>query len=108
MNFLKPDFSDHYHKNGVLAEEINEIIIPFTLEKLQRDLKYFKIDTIRMALTLFEKLGLATTNNEGIFKLNFFEEMVGSETVAVVRKCLERERKLEIKAGGQKVDIVHQ
>ena len=54
-----------------------------------------------MALALFEKLGLATTNNEGIFKLNYFENMVGSETGAAIRKRLERERKLEIKAGGQ-------
>ena len=45
---------------GELAAHINEVIIPFDAEKIQRDLKHFSIDTVMVALELFKRWAWST------------------------------------------------
>lgn len=66
--------------DGRLSRTIGEIVIPYDVEKIQRDCKYFSIDTIRIALTLYQKLGLIYEDRDGTLVLLNHAEMVGSET----------------------------
>ncbi|MEG2002809.1 MAG: phage replisome organizer N-terminal domain-containing protein [Clostridia bacterium] len=66
--------------NGELARQIGEIIIPFDVEKITRDCKWFDIDTIRIALGLYQKLGLVYLQDSGILKISNFDSLIGSET----------------------------
>ena len=43
--------------DGVLARKFGEMIVPFDVEKIQRDTKFFDVDTVRVALELFKNLG---------------------------------------------------
>ena len=43
---------------GKLERHIGEIIIPYDVEKIQRDTKWFTVDTVRVALDLYKALGL--------------------------------------------------
>ena len=72
--------------NGQLASTIGEVIIPYDVEKIQRDCKYFDIDTIRVALELYKKLGLVYMQDDGILRITNFENMVGSITQNAIYK----------------------
>lgn len=92
--------------NGELARKIGEIIIPYDADKIQRDCKYFDIDTIRVALELYKQLGLIYMQEDSILKIANFENMIGSETAWAEKKRLYREKgngKLE---SGQSTDNV--
>lgn len=78
---------------GVLAREIGEIIIPYNAEKIQRDCKYFSIDTVHIALELYKKLGLIYEQADGFLKIADFEKIVGSETEWAEKKRLYRGNK---------------
>ena len=43
---------------GRLSRTIGEIVIPYDVEKIQRDCKWFSADTVRVALDLYKRLGL--------------------------------------------------
>ena len=77
------------------------MIIPFDPEKIQRECKWFDIDTIRVAIELYSKLGLVYKNKDGILQITRFEELVGSETYWAKQKRLERN-----KDTGQSLDNV--
>lgn len=66
--------------DGRLSRTIGEIIIPYDVEKIQRDCKYFTIDTIRVALTLYQRLGLIYEDTDGTLVLVNHKEMIGTET----------------------------
>lgn len=87
--------------NGKLCCEIGEVIIPFDPEKIQRECKWFDIDTIRVAVELYSKLGLVYKNKDGILQITQFEELVGSETYWAKQKRLERNKDI-----GQSLDNV--
>lgn len=76
---------------GELSTKIGELIVPFDIEKIQRDLKWFDIDTVRVALELYKKLGLVYHQEDGILAIAGFEEMVGSETYWARIKRKERD-----------------
>ena len=40
------------NNGGVLARELGEIIVPYDIDKIQRDCKWFTTDTVRVALEL--------------------------------------------------------
>ena len=80
------------NNNGCLSREIGEVIIPYDEEKIQRDLKWFTIDTIRVAMTLYKKLGLVYEQENGILKITNFEEMVGSQSNSAFKKQQQRLR----------------
>ena len=54
---------------GELSRTIGEVIIPYDVEKIQRDCKYFSVDTIRIALQLFKKLGMIYVNSNGTLQI---------------------------------------
>lgn len=64
---------------GVLARQIGEIIIPYDAAKIQRDCKYFTLDTVIVALELYKKLGLVYEQQDGHLKITDFENLIGSE-----------------------------
>ena len=59
---------------GELATQLGDILVPYNVEKIQRDLKWFDIDTVRVALELYKKLGLVYVQENGIIKISNFEE----------------------------------
>ena len=81
--------------NGFLHSVIGEMIIPYDVEKIVRDTKYFNFDTVTIALELYKKLGLIYTSENNILAISNYEEMVGSET-ASAKKIREWRKKKEL------------
>ena len=90
---------------GELANKIGELIIPFDEQKIERECKWFDIDTIRVAMSLYKKLGLIYEQENGILKIADFEDLVGSETYWAKQKGLQRDKKELI---GQSLDNVQE
>ena len=65
---------------GRLSRTIGEIVIPYDVEKIQRDCKWFSADTIRVALNLYKRFGLIYEDMDGTLVLVEHGSMVGSET----------------------------
>ncbi|MBR3503835.1 MAG: DnaD domain protein [Clostridia bacterium] len=65
---------------GRLSRTIGEIVIPYDVEKIQRDCKWFSADTIRVALNLYKRFGLIYEERDGTLVLADHDRMVGSET----------------------------
>lgn len=65
---------------GELSRQIGEVIIPFDIDKIHRDCKYFEKDTVVVALELYRKLGLVYENKNGFLQIANFDNLVGSET----------------------------
>lgn len=66
--------------DGRLSRQIGEVIIPFDIEKIRRDCKWFSADTIRIALNLYKAFGLIYEDVDGTLVLADHKNMVGSET----------------------------
>lgn len=66
------------NNNGVLSTNIGEIIVPYDVDKIARDTKYFSEDTIRVALELYKKLGLIYEDKNFLLQITNIDEMVGS------------------------------
>jgi hypothetical protein len=88
---------------GELANKVGELIIPFDEQKIERECKWFDIDTIRVAMSLYKKLGLIYEQENGILKITDFEDLVGGETYWAEKKRLQRDKNKEI---GQPLDNV--
>lgn len=92
------------NQNGELYRNIGEMIIPYDEEKIQRDTKWFSLDTIRVALSLYQKLGLIYRMENGFLKIANFGNMIGSQTISAAKKQEQLERrKIE---GGKKVEKI--
>lgn len=65
---------------GKLERHIGEVIIPYDEAKIQRDCKWFPIDTVRVALNLYKALGLVYQDENGTLSLADYDNLVGSET----------------------------
>lgn len=85
------------NNGGCLFTSIGELIIPYDEVKIQRDLKWFSIDTIRVALSLYQRLGLIYEQSDGIFRITGFDDMVGSQTISAAKKGLQRKNSADIK-----------
>ena len=85
------------NNNGEMATRIGEMIIPYDINKIVRDTKYFTFDTVAVALELFKKLGLIYQEEGEVLKISNFEDMVGSETSSAkrVREYRERQKALQ-------------
>lgn len=79
--------------NGKLQKELGEIIIPYNVEKIVRDTKYFDFDTVTVALELYKRLSLIYIDENGILVINNHENMIGSETSSAKRIREWREKK---------------
>ena len=71
--------------DGRLARQIGEIIIPFDEAKIQRDCKWFSIDTIRVGLELYKKLGLVFADEDGTLVIADHNNLIGSESDSAER-----------------------
>ena len=80
------------NKNGELSMTVGEMIIPYDEAKIARETK-FEIDTVIVALELFKRIGLIYEQEDGILKIPYVEEMVGSETSSAKRVREHRQRK---------------
>lgn len=85
------------NNNGELNTKIGEMIVPYDIEKIQRDTKYFDIDTIIVALELFKKLGLIYEEKDKTLKISSFDEMVGSESKSAQIKRNQRKNNIPLK-----------
>ena len=90
---------------GELATKLGDFLIPYDIDKIQRECKWFDTDTIVVALELYKKLGLIYEQEDGIIRISQFEEMVGSETYWAKQKKIAREKNMGI---GQLLENVQQ
>lgn len=96
---------------GRFERQIGAVLIPYDIEKIQRDTKWFSIDTIRIALNLYMQLGLIYTDENGVMVIANHNELVGSETDAAARMRNSRSRRQQSlppseQAGKQCANIV--
>lgn len=85
------------NNNGEMCSKIGEMIVPYNVDKIVRDTKYFDFDTVTIALGLFKQLGLIYEEKDKILKITNFDEMIGSEVSSAkrVRKFRERIKALQ-------------
>lgn len=83
--------------DGKLVSQIGEMLIPYDIEKIARDTKYFSNDTIRVALELFKSLGLIYVSDDNTMTISNYDEMVGCETSSAkrVREWREKQKALQ-------------
>lgn len=90
------------NNNGELSRKIGEVIIPFNEEKIQRDTKWFDIDTIRIAMQLYKRLGLIYEQEDGVLKISDFDRLIGSQTESAEKKQIQRQNRKQTELiGGQ-------
>ena len=89
--------------DGKLERHIGEVIIPYDEAKIQRDCKWFSIDTVRIALNLYKALGLIYADKDGCLCLTDHEKMVGSSTDYADQKRIQRQNAPQLPP----VDNVH-
>lgn len=74
------------NSNGELSNTIGERIVPFDVNKIVRDTKYFDFDTVTVALELFKQLGLIYTRSDNnTLQIANYDDMVGSESESAHR-----------------------
>lgn len=66
--------------DGRLSRQIGEVVIKYDIPKIQRDLKWFSADTIRVALNLYKSFGLVYEDVDGVLVLADHNNLVGCET----------------------------
>ena len=97
------------NNNGELSTKLGEMIVPYEVEKIVRDTKYFNKDTVVIALGLFKKLGMIYEEQEsGLLRIANYEEMVGSESSSAKRVREWRQKKNEEKALQCNTDVTLQ
>ena len=79
---------------GRFSRTIGEIVIPYDVNKIQRDCKWFTVDTIRVALELYKRFGLVYEEQDGTLVITDHRNLVGSETDYKEQKANQRARKL--------------
>ena len=99
------------NNDGILGRNLGEIIVEYDVAKICRDCKYFSIDTVRVALELYKKLGLVYELENGLLRISNFENLIGSRSIGAEKKRIQLENRknaLEIPEnteGGQKVEF---
>ena len=78
--------------DGQLLTKIGDMIVPYTVDKIVRDTKYFDFDTVTVAMELFKKLGLVYTADNDILAISDYDSMVGCETIYAEKKRKYREK----------------
>ena len=83
---------------GRLQRQIGEMLIPYDIQKIKRDCKWFSEDTIRVALELYKQLGLVYEDSNGVLVMADHENMVGQETDYAEKMRLYRKEQKELEA----------
>lgn len=97
------------NNGGIMARRLGDVMIPYDVEKIQRDCKWFSVDTVRIALELYKRLGLIYEIADGVLAISGFDRLVGSQSYGAEKKELQKQRreqdgKLPYGRGGQKVE----
>ncbi len=98
------------NNGGILARRLGEMMVPYDIEKIQRDCKWFSVDIVRIALELYKQLGLIYETCDGVLAIAGFDRLVGSQSYGAEKKELQRKEqrehvgRLPNAGGGQKVD----
>lgn len=95
------------NKGGRLAMQIGEMIVPYDVNKIARDTK-FDIDTVIVAMELFRKIGLIYEEADGVLKIPYVDEIVGSETSGAKRVREHRARQKALQCNTECNDNVTQ
>lgn len=90
---------------GRMSRQIGEVSIPFDVEKIQRDCKWFTIDTIRIALNLYKAFGLVYEDTDGTLVLADHKNLVGSESDSASRMRARRETRPSLPVGAVTTDV---
>ena len=87
------------NNDGFLATKFDDVMIPYDVNKIVRDTKYFDYDTVTVALELYKKLGLIYQEENNILRLSNMGSMIGSESASreAVKKRAYREKLKEQK-----------
>lgn len=94
------------NNNGRLETKMGEIIIPYNADKIVRDCKYFDIDTVNVAMSLYKRLGLIyEEEQDGVLKIADYEDMVGSESKWAEKKRLYRENQKKLECSYNKDNV---
>ena len=75
---------------GRFCRQIGEVVIPYDVEKIVRDCKWFSADTVRVALDLYMAFGLIYHDEDGVMVMANHAELVGSETDYAMQKKNQR------------------
>lgn len=76
--------------DGRLEVEMGDIIIPIDVKKIERDTKFFNIDTILVGIELFKKLGLVYEDVNKTLVLPELPYLVGTSTGQTIRKNISK------------------
>jgi predicted phage replisome organizer len=74
------------NRNGELSYVVGNksngkaTVIQYDEQMLQRDLKFFKLETIAIAMKIFQSFGLVSETENGFMIITDYEKLVGSET----------------------------
>lgn len=94
------------NNNGRLETKMGEIIIPYNADKIVRDCKYFDIDTVNVAMSLYKRLGLIyEEEQDGVLKIADYEDMVGSESKWAEKKRSYRENQKKLECSYNKDNV---
>ena len=93
------------NSNGKLQKEFGEIIVPFDIEKVVRECKYFDRDTVRVAMELYKQLGLIYVDENGILSIQNYDNMIGSETNWAEKKRIYRNSQKQITSDNYKNNL---
>lgn len=75
---------------GRFCRQIGEVVIPYDVEKIVRDCKWFSADTVRVALDLYMAFGLIYRDEDGVMVMANHADLVGSETDWAAKKQRQR------------------
>ena len=86
------------NSNGLLVSEIGSITVPYDVDKIARDAKFFSRDTVCIALKLYKQLGLIEELGDGTLRIVGITDMVGSETASAqkVREWRSKKKSVEL------------
>lgn len=93
------------NNDGEMATRVGEMIVPYNIDKIVRDTKYFDHDTVTVALGLFKQLGLIYAEENGVLRIADFVGMVGHESAnreAIKKREYRLRKKIEDMNGDKK------
>lgn len=96
--------------NGMLIRTVGEILVPYDNEKLA-EITNTDVDTVIVAMTLLQKIGLVKILSNGEIYLSKIIHMIGSQSVGAFKKQQQRILSDNLSLiqknikGGQEVDI---
>lgn len=81
--------------DGEFISKMGEVSMPYDVERIVRECKFFTRKTVEKALDFYKKLGLVYTNENGNLQITDFKDVVGSENVSAKRVRAYREKRKE-------------